>query len=253
MKNLLKVIGIIAIVAIIGFGVVACGDGGSSSPPKKDPVAVTGVSLPPTLAVGIDQTKNLTPTFTPSNATNKNVTWESDDEDVATVSSSGAVTGVSVGTAIITVKTEDGGFEAECEVTVSEDAPAGPELPVLFEGGEWAAVLGYVLVEWTGDNLEEPDSFSATFENAVDFSGYTKLVVEFDQAPGNQWWWGGQLANTVEETTYGSWDNPGGAITVSGTTWTFDLEAVGPIEEDIDEIVFKTFATEPELIKMHLE
>jgi len=251
MKNWLKVIGIIALVAVIGFGVIACGNG-STTPAKKVPVAVTGVSLPPTLAVGIDQTKNLTPTFTPSNATNKSVTWESDDEDVATVSSSGAVTGVSVGTAIITVKTEDGGFEAECEVTVSEDAPAGPELPVLFESGEWAAVLGGVSVEWTGDDPEAPDTFSATFENAVDFSEYTKLVVEFDQGSSNQYWWGGQVANNDPEDgdEYGLWSGSG--ITIDGNTWTFDLTEF-TIEVEINEIIFKPFATEPTLIKMYLE
>lgn len=56
--------------------------------------------------------------FVPTNATNRNVTWKSDNESVATVSRSGMVTPVSNGTADITATTEDGGKTATCKVTV---------------------------------------------------------------------------------------------------------------------------------------
>ena len=56
--------------------------------------------------------------FVPTNATNRNVTWKSDNESVATVSKSGMVTPVSNGTAKITVTTQDGGKTATCKVTV---------------------------------------------------------------------------------------------------------------------------------------
>ena len=60
--------------------------------------------------------------FTPAGATNKNVTYESSDEEVATVDAEGNVTGVKPGQATITVTTEDGGKTDECVVTV-EKAP----------------------------------------------------------------------------------------------------------------------------------
>lgn len=69
-----------------------------------------------TLEVG--DTETLTATLFPDNATNKNVSWSSDDTDVATVSN-GVVTAVGVGTAIITVTTEDGSKTATCAVTVN--------------------------------------------------------------------------------------------------------------------------------------
>ena len=91
-------------------------------------VSVTGVSLKSATTIEKNKTETLVPNVLPSNATNTNVTWESDDETVATVSTSGVVTGVAVGTANITVTTDEGGFTATCEVTVvsekgSIDAP----------------------------------------------------------------------------------------------------------------------------------
>ena len=56
--------------------------------------------------------------FVPTNATNRNVTWKSDNESVATVSKGGTVTPVSNGTANITATTEDGNYTATCQVTV---------------------------------------------------------------------------------------------------------------------------------------
>lgn len=83
-------------------------------------VAVTGVSLDKTEAeVEVGKTVTLTATVAPANATNKNVTWSSSDEDIATVVD-GVVSGVAAGTATITATTNDGGYEATCTVTVSE-------------------------------------------------------------------------------------------------------------------------------------
>jgi len=84
------------------------------------PVDVTGVTITQdnqTLVVG--DTVQLAATVAPSDATNKDVTWSSDDEDIATVSSSGVVTAVAVGEATITVTTEDGEKIDSITVTVN--------------------------------------------------------------------------------------------------------------------------------------
>ena len=54
----------------------------------------------------------------PSNAANKKVTWWSSNTAVATVSSTGLVKAVKAGTAVITVKTIDGGYRQTCKITV---------------------------------------------------------------------------------------------------------------------------------------
>ena len=86
-------------------------------------VDVTGVTLDKeTLALNVGETGNLTATVAPSNATNKNVTWSSSDETVATVNN-GVVTAVAAGTTTITVTTEDGNKTATCTVTVTSSTP----------------------------------------------------------------------------------------------------------------------------------
>ena len=84
-------------------------------------VTVTGLSLTPsTLSLTKDQTATLTPVITPSNATNKNVSYVSNRTSVATVSAAGVVTAVGAGTATITATSQDGGKTATCTVTVTE-------------------------------------------------------------------------------------------------------------------------------------
>jgi len=71
-------------------------------------VAVSSISVSPTtITLVADETKTLVATVSPSNASNKGVTWSSSDETVATVTN-GVVTAVAQGTATITATTTDG-------------------------------------------------------------------------------------------------------------------------------------------------
>ena len=82
-------------------------------------VPVTGVKLNKTSrTIAVGKTAALTATVSPSNASNKNVTWKSSNTSVATVNSKGVVTGKKAGTATITVTTKDGNKTATCKVTV---------------------------------------------------------------------------------------------------------------------------------------
>ena len=82
-------------------------------------VNVTGVVLDQTeIKLTEGEKTTLTPTISPADATNKSVTWESNDEDVARVSDEGVVTAVAAGTCTITVTTVDGAKTATCNVIV---------------------------------------------------------------------------------------------------------------------------------------
>ena len=89
--------------------------------PGGEVVRVTGVTLSESeIIVDKYETYQLVATVLPSGATEKSVTWSSSNENVATVDSNGLVSGVSSGNATITVTTVDGGYTAQCSVSVSD-------------------------------------------------------------------------------------------------------------------------------------
>ncbi len=73
-----------------------------------------------TLNLEVGDTTNLVVTFNPVNANNKNVTWSSSNEKVASITKTGIITALEKGETIITVTTEDGNKTASCKLTVTE-------------------------------------------------------------------------------------------------------------------------------------
>ena len=91
--------------------------------PTETPTAVPVSSVfinKSTATLKVNATLQLSVTISPSSATNKSVTWTSNNTKVATVSSTGKVTAKLPGTATILVKTVDGGKTATCKVTVTQ-------------------------------------------------------------------------------------------------------------------------------------
>lgn len=84
-------------------------------------VSVTGITLSETaVSLPIGGTKTISATITPSDATTKTVTWESNNSSVASVNN-GKITANSLGNATITVKATDGSnISATCSVTVTD-------------------------------------------------------------------------------------------------------------------------------------
>lgn len=84
-------------------------------------VKVTGISLDKTeLKLAVGEAERVNATVTPSNATNKGVTWSSSDSSVASVSSTGVVRAVDEGEATITASTKDGNYEATVKVKIEK-------------------------------------------------------------------------------------------------------------------------------------
>ena len=84
-------------------------------------ITVDSISLPATATLFTGNNIQLQATINPSNATNQNVTWSCDNQNV-TLNPSGlscTVTAVSGDSAIITVKTEDGEKVATCNITIT--------------------------------------------------------------------------------------------------------------------------------------
>lgn len=109
-------------------------------------VRVTGVKLDKTdVVIDVGSTIQLTATVEPADATNKNLTWSSSDESIATVDQTGKVKGIAAGKATVTVTTEDGNFTATCEVTVRR---------VGGGGGGGGGGAGITVVPVTGVSLD---------------------------------------------------------------------------------------------------
>ena len=130
MVRIFKINRIIAFVAIMGLSLTGCPTDDSGT------VAVTGVTLDINelelyngdseifwgfSILGLSPfAAELTATVTPADATNKSVTWSSNDIKVVIVDTTGNVTVVGSGTAIITVTTDDGSKIDTCIVTIKD-------------------------------------------------------------------------------------------------------------------------------------
>ncbi|MCL2883396.1 MAG: Ig-like domain-containing protein, partial [Coriobacteriia bacterium] len=115
-------------------------------------VPVTGIGLDkPALTMIAGGTEALTATTEPDDATNKDVTWSSDNTAVATVDGNGNVLAKAAGTATVTVTTKDGGYSASSAVTVFD-------LPDLGSNGlVFDASTGELYVQMIHDGIIDPD------------------------------------------------------------------------------------------------
>ncbi|MDR0559749.1 MAG: leucine-rich repeat protein [Prevotellaceae bacterium] len=136
-------------------------------------VPVTGVNLSLASLLGeIDGSDTLTATVQPANASNKTVTWSSSDTGVATVNN-GMVNFVGIGTATITVTTQDGAKNATCTVTVEAQIP----VPV-FDGlqREYSQTNTSIPLKLKGKNAENFTVFKVNGEVKTAFVPDTKGV-----------------------------------------------------------------------------
>ncbi len=161
--------------------------------PSSDPVAVTGVTLSKTAtSLNVGATETLTATVQPANATNKAVNWSSDAPTVATVSN-GTITGVSAGTAHITVTTVDGNFSEQCTVAVSAastnvETTLDLHEPGLYEADEFEGGYGLALATLTEDNVTREYEVYYLSNNNGDFisAGNPQYDIDKSQAPGHK-------------------------------------------------------------------
>jgi uncharacterized repeat protein (TIGR02543 family) len=186
---------IFTVLAVLGLLFASC-EQPTNEPPK---VAVTGVTLNKTaLTLPEGDKETLTPTVSPSGATNKNVSWTSSDLAIAEVDANGKVTAKTVGTAEITVTTEDGGKTAECTVTVM---PAPDSIAVTGQPTKTKYAVGETL-DLTG--LEVTATYSDTTTGTVTITAEQHIT--------------GFNPNTVGEQTL--------TITYGGKTTTFKVTVI---------------------------
>ena len=107
----------------LSLGTISLVTSCSCDDPNEKVINVSSVELKAsTNSLKVGQTINLETTISPEDATNKNVTYTSSDETIATVSASGVVTALKAGNVTITVTTEDGNKTSSVNLTVVEES-----------------------------------------------------------------------------------------------------------------------------------
>lgn len=148
-------------VGCIGSGTVATfTNTGGSSGGGETTVNVNSVSLSQSsLSLDIGNSTTLTATIEPSDATNQNVTWSTDNSNVS-LSPNGLncqVTGSTSGSSIVTITTEDGNKTATCNITIN--------------AVETSDTYGNIILSKTSETITE--------------GSRTSFTVKLDQAPTN--------------------------------------------------------------------
>lgn len=110
--------------------------GGSSSRLKGIDITTNYSVLP----VGI--TKRLVVVFNPSDATDKSITWSSNNPNVASIDQSGNLTTKSPGSAVITARANDGGYTDTATIEVTDAKNVIEEKSISFSQSTYAIGVG---------------------------------------------------------------------------------------------------------------
>lgn len=195
---------------------------------KRTPeeIAVTGVKLSESsIELTAGDSRQLTASVLPSNATNKDVRWTTNVSDVATVSEDGTVTALAMGAATITVTTVDGGFRANCSVIVKKNIIHVQSVRLnmdsvgLTEGG--SIILGATVSPSDADDRSVTWSATPASVITVEQDGFNGIVTAVGPGEG-----------TVTVTT-----NDGGftaSCTVTVEAATIDVESITLSPESLD-------------------
>ena len=173
---------------------------------------VTGVTLNKNqLNLNVGASETLTPTVSPSNATDKSVTWSSSNDLIATVTDNGEVHAVAVGSATITVRTNDGNKTATCTVTVSEVAVTSVTLnkpsTTLVRGGSETLTATVLPANATNKNI----TWSSSNSSVASVSNGTVTAV----AVGSATITATSQSDSTKKATCTVTVNPKGVISIS--------------------------------------
>ena len=178
MKKFAK-IAVLCLSAVALMGMSGCNNDNKDpdDPIVEKEVKVIGLELAESITVDCGATQKLEAKVLPENATNKAVTWSSDNPNIATVSDDGTVTGVANGSTVVKCTTVDGGFVRECAVTVR-----GYKLSnKVFEN------FGLVVTNESYNASQESGSTTEYKEYKVDDSNEDYLQFSFNRKETKDW------------------------------------------------------------------
>ena len=223
-------------------GICGCG-----VPEGTCPIPVTAISLSPASnRISTNTTRQLNPTIIPSNASNKAISWESNNPSSATVDPYGKVTALSEGNAIITATTIDGAKTATSTITVipntntyqAEDAEFnGPIIATNQPGYNGTGFLDYTnatsdFINWTAF-VPTSGTYTLSFRYALG-SGNRPLKLTVN---GVQ-----QIASITFPVTgsFATWANYTTSQFLEAGNNTITLTAIGSSGGNFDELTISS-------------
>lgn len=201
-----------------------------SQPSQPDIIPVTGIEVDEwNVFLQAGQTRQMIASVVPSNATNKNILWNTSAPEVARVSSNGLITAIKEGYAKIVATTEDGGIPYDIHVNVSAASNGGennPSTPASISANPSSLSLQvgsveYVTISFNGDvpnkNLDcmssagsiASVSHHSDYTYKVTANGVGNATINFRTADGN-YSTSCAVIVTGSGSEGGSGSNPGG-------------------------------------------
>jgi putative aldouronate transport system substrate-binding protein len=177
MKRIMTII--LSVLLLIAFSATSIGL--TSIPVKSIKLSETEIKI------NVGQTKSMKVTFTPSNATNKRVTYTTANRNIATVDKNGNVKGIKPGKTVITV-TALNNVKTKCNVTVSQTQnswdkyKSKPVTLKMYINGAWSGYLPVYGKNWLSNKMIEDTGVTLDFILDPDFSenGLNLLVASGD-------------------------------------------------------------------------
>lgn len=186
---------------------------GSGTVTPDPDVSLTGLEISPkeyTMTVG--ETAPLTVIKTPSNA-DADITWSSSDDSVVSVSSSGQITAIKEGTAIITAKSGDITATSTITVKANSNPPTSDEVEIVFDApNSWGDVnTGYsanfnIKLTNTSDNSISSIKFTVGLPSGTKYTLWTGNT----SVDGNDFTYSYTLNKGESVTIYGQFTMPAG-------------------------------------------
>ena len=143
-------------------------------------ISVNGISfVNESVSVVVGSVETLTYNITPSNASNKAVTWHTSNDQVVRVNN-GVIEAVAVGTATVSATTADGNYTAICKVEVTSSAVAVTgvtftDKEVTLKEGE-SQTLGYVVMPSSATNKKVQFGSTNYSVASVDVTGKVTAI-----------------------------------------------------------------------------
>jgi hypothetical protein len=193
------------------------------------PVPVGSVTMSPVSPVlDVSTSAQMIASVLPESADNRSVTWESSNPDVASVTSSGLVTGHQLGDATITVTTADGGYQASTTVSIRNIL----EVTTLGPDGNEVAPHQIYAFDPVHKTYRVPDALAGSAY--LFYYTVTKNVLVLAADPRYAGYVSESIPNTTKLNAAFTNDSGGSVIAEDGTCYVPGLEGrLNPIRDTL--------------------